>query len=201
MEIDHVLIAVTDLDVAALDLQARYGVASYAGGQHPWGTANRIVPLGDTYLELVAVVDGDRAGASTFGRWVASANPGRPMGWAVRTPALDATAARNGLMIASGGRATPNGSELRWRMAGIDQAAAEPSLPFFIEWSAGTELPGRLPIVHPGGSVRLVRVVLQGDAERLGTWLGDHRMPVAIRPGHAAVAQVILDRDGVELLL
>lgn len=201
MEIDHVLLAVTDLDVSARDLEERYGVASYVGGQHPWGTANRIAPLGDAYLELVAVVDAEKAAASPFGRWVASAAPGRPMGWAVRTPALDATAARNGLMIASGGRTTPNGSELRWRMAGIDQAAAEASLPFFIEWSSGTELPGRVPIVHPGGAVRLARVVLQGDAERLAAWLGDHRMPIVIRSGHAAVAQVVLDRHGVELLL
>jgi hypothetical protein len=58
VELDHVLLAVTDLAAAGRELQARYGLASVEGGRHPdWGTANRIVPLGDSYLELIAVVD------------------------------------------------------------------------------------------------------------------------------------------------
>ncbi len=58
MQLDHILIAVTDLAAAAEELEARYGLASVAGGRHPsWGTANRIVPLAETYLELVAVID------------------------------------------------------------------------------------------------------------------------------------------------
>src|SRR5207253_9345067 len=54
VELDHVLIAVDDLAAAARELEARHGLASIRGGRHPgWGTANRIVPLGQTYLELV----------------------------------------------------------------------------------------------------------------------------------------------------
>jgi hypothetical protein len=57
-----------------------------AGGRHPgWGTANRIVPLGNTYLEVVAAVDAAEADGSPFGRWVAAAPSGGPLGWAVRT--------------------------------------------------------------------------------------------------------------------
>ena len=74
------------------------GLASSAGGRHPgWGTANRIVPLGETYLELVTVVDEAEAAQSAFGRWVAASRPGAPFGWAVRTDDLDAVAARLGL--------------------------------------------------------------------------------------------------------
>ena len=70
------LIAVTDLTAAAWELQARCGLASVEGGRHPdWGTANRIVPLGTSYLELVAVVDPAAAARSSFGRWVARAHP------------------------------------------------------------------------------------------------------------------------------
>ena len=66
------LLAVTDLRAAAWELQARWGLASVEGGRHPdWGTANRIVPLGASYLELVAVVDQQAAAGSSFGRRVA----------------------------------------------------------------------------------------------------------------------------------
>jgi Glyoxalase-like domain len=37
------------------------------------GTANRIVPLGEAYLALVAVVDESDAADSVFGQWVAGA--------------------------------------------------------------------------------------------------------------------------------
>ena len=47
LEIDHVLIAVADLAAAAQEIETRYGLASIEGGRHPdWGTADRIVPLG-----------------------------------------------------------------------------------------------------------------------------------------------------------
>ena len=146
MELDHALIAVADLAAAAREIEARYGLASIEGGRHPgWGTANRIVPLGDTYLELVAVVDEGETAKSDFGRWVAGAGADllRPLGWAVRTRTLDDVAGRLGLTTLEGSRASPDGRVLRWRTAGIERAAAEPSLPFFIEWGPGTQFPGR----------------------------------------------------------
>ena len=52
------------------------------------------MPLGDTYLELIAVVDEAEAAASAFARWVLEAEGGfQPLGWAVRTDDLDAVAA------------------------------------------------------------------------------------------------------------
>ena len=73
MELDHVLIGVTDLAAAARELEARCGLVSVEGGSHPyWGTANRIVPLETSYVELVAVVDEATAADSSFGQWVAS---------------------------------------------------------------------------------------------------------------------------------
>src|SRR5712691_3218109 len=92
LELDHVPIAVADLAAAAREIEARHGLASIPGGRHPgWGTANRIVPLGEAYLELVAIVDEAEAAQSPFGRWVAAAQPelARPLGWAVRTHRLD----------------------------------------------------------------------------------------------------------------
>ena len=135
LELDHVLIAAHG--------ETWHGLASIAGGRHPgWGTANRLVPLGESYLELVTVVDEAEAARSVFGRWVAGARSGAPFGWAVRTDDLDAVAARLGLTVRDGARQAPDGRRLTWRMAGIEQAAAEPSLPFFIEWGPETPFPG-----------------------------------------------------------
>ena len=48
------------------DLAADFGLPSVEGGRHPgWGTANRIVPLGDTYIELVTVVDDEAEAAQS----------------------------------------------------------------------------------------------------------------------------------------
>ena len=58
LELDHVLIAVDVLDEAGRWIEERHGLTSIQGGRHTgWGTANRIVPLGGSYLELIAVVD------------------------------------------------------------------------------------------------------------------------------------------------
>jgi Glyoxalase-like domain len=136
VELDHVLIAVTDLDAAAREFSANHGLASVDGGRHgDFGTANRIIPLGSTHLELVAVVDPVAAAASSFGWWVdrGATDEGRLIGWAVRTSALDEIAGRLQIPIRSGSRVTPAGTELRWHSAGIEEAIAEPCLPFFIE--------------------------------------------------------------------
>jgi len=64
LELDHVLLAVADLEAAGREIEAWYGLTSIEGGRHPgWGTANRIVPLGETYLELITVVDESRGSA------------------------------------------------------------------------------------------------------------------------------------------
>ena len=110
VELDHVLVAVADLSAATREVEARYGLVSTEGGRHPgWGTANRIVPLGDSYLELVAVVDETEAAQSPFGSWVAAVHPtlARPFGWAVRTNELDNVARRLDLTVSAGSRGRP----------------------------------------------------------------------------------------------
>lgn len=185
LALDHVLIAVPDLDAAGAALEARFGLASSAGGRHPgFGTANRIVPLGPAYLELVAVADPGAAAASAFGRWVTSAAPRRLLGWAVRTDDIDAVGARLGLDVVPAARAAPDGGLLRWRMAGIEAAAAEPCLPFFIEWGEGTPFPGGRD--GPG----IDRLVVRGDAARLRDWLGGAGLPVQVRPGRPGVCAI-----------
>jgi hypothetical protein len=186
MELDHVLIAVADLDAAGRDLEQRYGLSSLVGGRHPgWGTGNRIVPLGDAYLELVAMLDSAEAAQAPFGRWVGSmvGSTPTPFAWCVRTANLDGVAARLGLEPAAGSRETPDGSVLRWRIAGLEQAAAEPCLPFFIE---------RAEIDHPAGAPRLERLELSGDPGRVDEWLGGAPLPVSVSPREPAITAVVV---------
>ena len=202
LAVDHVVLAVEDLAAGARLLQDRCGLASVEGGHHPdWGTANRIVPLGDAFLELVAVVDDDRARRNPFGRWVAGPHPApvQPLGWAVRTAALDEVARRLGLAASAGSRTRPDGSVVRWRLAGVEQAVAEPSLPFFLEWGDGTHHPGRTPAVHGAGAVVITRLHVDGDARRLASWLGGRTLPVSVRPGTPALTGITLAGPGVEL--
>jgi hypothetical protein len=192
VEFDHVVIAVGDLDVAARELADRYGLDSVEGGRHPaLGTGNRIVPLGDAYLELVTVADPSLAEQNPFGRAVGSVPPGgrSPVCWVVRTLELDDVAQRNGLTVTEGSRATPDGRVLRWRMAGLDRAMADPSLPFFIEWAEGTPYPGQEPSANRW---RVAEIGLRGDAERLHGWLGDHFLPIALEAGQPAITGVVL---------
>lgn len=204
LELDHVLMAVTDLAAAAARLEARFGLASVEGGRHAaWGTANRIVPLGESYLELVAVVDEIAAAKSTFGRWVGAmhSRSGRLIGWAARTTDLDSVARRLDLGIADGSRLDPSGAELRWRGAGVEAAAAEPARPFFIEWDPRTPYPGHLPVAHRVGAVELARLELTGEPVRLAAWLGEGWLPIVVRPGEPAVTRLILRAGEREIVL
>jgi Glyoxalase-like domain len=200
VELDHVLFAVTDLGAAASHLAKHHGLDSVEGGRHPgWGTANRIVPLGNAYLELIAVVDEREAAESVVGRWVSAgtSGPSRVLGWAVRTPDLDGVAERLDLTPMPGSRATPAGDVMRWRTVGVDQAAACPTLPFFIERSHGVPFPGATAVP----SATISRLELSGSPLALSAWLGDHSLPIRIRRGSPGIARVVLAGKSGEILL
>jgi len=189
IELDHILIAVDDLDTAAQEVEQRHELASVEGGRHQGlGTANRIVPLGQTYLELVAVVDEAEA-ASGFGSWVAEGPRPRLLGWCVRTDDLDAVSQRLSLTIADGSRARPDGTTLTWRMAGLERSAKEPSLPFFIEWGPDTPYPGDAL----GQSATIDELRLQGDPARVTEWVGDATLPVMVADGEPRLVAVVVD--------
>jgi hypothetical protein len=180
IQLDHVLVAVEDLDAGGRWFEQAHGLASYAGGVHPgWGTANRIVPLGGSYIELIAAV-APAARESPFGRRVLEAGDRKPLGWAVRGP-VNEIARRLDLPVSEGSRRTAAGETLRWRFAGFEHAATEPCLPFFIEWAPATRLPGE------GGNARLAALELRGDERRLDEWLGPHDLPIRIMPGEPEV--------------
>ena len=172
----------------------RSRAAAIPGGAPPIASSRWAAPISSS----VAVVDAAEAAGSAFGRWVAAAASDRlqPTGWAVRTDDLDAVAGRLGLEIAASSRTRPDGSVLRWRLAGAEHAALDPSLPFFIEWGEGVPLPGG------GGGARMMlsELRLRADARRLEGWLGPNDLPLRLAGGPPGLTAVVLsggERDVV----
>ena len=205
LRIDHVIYAVEDLDAAGARFRADFGLGSIAGGRHPhWGTANRIVPLGRDYVELVTVVDPAVAAVSDFGRPVMDAiAKGRPLvGWAAQTDDLQAIANRLGLEVERGSRTRPDGSVLAWQLAGVAPGLAGGALPFFIEWDVPPELhPGAADADHDVSPVGIVSIELAGDDHSLHEWLGESQLPLRIIEGAPSLSAVAIGTAAGDLLL
>ncbi len=173
LAIDHIIVCVPDLDQSVREFEKEHGVASVAGGRHDGhGTANRLIPLGDNYIELLAVVDPKQAKTSALGTWAIhrAAVPGADA-LCLRSDELDEVANRLGLETVEMSRLTPDGVILGWRLAGLRQALSK-GLPFFIHWDIPDDLhPGRTEVSHPAGEVRLGDVRVSGDVDDLTKWL------------------------------
>lgn len=176
LELDHVVVCVADLDSAARLFEERFGVRAVGGGRHDGhGTANRIIPLGKNYIELLSVVDIDEASASPFGRWAAEQTHGADAkAVCLRTDDLDTLCARLGLEASPMNRGTASGDRLEWRVAGLETALGS-VMPFFIQWDVSDELyPGRSPVRHPAGTASLTSVAILGDhVPELRDWAPD----------------------------
>ncbi len=201
-QVDHIVMGVADLDEAAAWL-ASQGLTALPGGTHPlWGTANRIVPLGPAYLELVTVVDPDVAANSAFGSWVAAQARGdAAWGWAVRPHDIGATAERLGLDVVPGSRTRPDGVTLSWQLTGVPDERSDRSLPFFIAWGDGVPMPGEAAVTHDAGTVRLRGLTVGGDDAVLRDWLDGDVGGVVVTPGHAGVLAVVLTTPADEITL
>lgn len=173
--IDHLVIAVPDLDAAADELGRALGVAFTAGGRHPGaGTANRIAFLGEPYLELIAVEDAEAAALRPIGaaaRRALEAGGGLAT-YALVDDALETTVAElqvNGSSIGPvehGSRVRPDGELVEWWTATFEQLGPDrpPFLirhaPTGVEWDPQA-VAARAAFRHPIGSpVALVRLDL-----------------------------------------
>ena len=112
--LSQIIFGVTDLDAAADRFRA-LGFDVLDGGLHPGvGTANRVVPLGAQYLELLGVVAVNRARESEYGRSLlrAIADGDRLVRWSLRTDAIENVAARLGIEVEHRQRVRPDGELL-----------------------------------------------------------------------------------------
>jgi hypothetical protein len=185
--IDHVVLAVRDLEASAARLWEEHGLRFVPGGRHAaWGTANMIAPFGHDYLELLGVVDEEVGSNTVLGRTLMglSADGDRWFSVCVATDRIEETAARLGLRVEPGGRARPDGTEVRWRGAGIEERGDDLSLPFFIDWDVPDGLhPGAAPAEHRIPVEGIAWAEVGGDRERLDEWLGDISVPIRVVDG------------------
>jgi hypothetical protein len=190
--IDHLVIAVADPDDAVTRLAGIVGPMPSGGGRHEaLGTFNRLVWLGDSYLEFIGVFDRGLAERSWVGRPVLRAlqSGGGFATWAIATDDLDAdlTALRPGSSDFGdprpGERRRADGALVRWRLAARDELGpGEP--PFLIEhdetaaeWTPADRAERATEAKRPGGSVRLEALELPVDdpnlaSQRLGRSVG-----------------------------
>jgi hypothetical protein len=213
--LDHVLVPVADLEAAAQRLLTEYGLRALAGGRHPGaGSANMIVPLGRTYLELIAVVDQDEAQSVPRSLRVAeAAREGRAFAtWAARTDDLEA--ARSALAGAgyelpppvAGSRRRPDGVLLEWRSQETSRGLEPSVLPFLIEWRVPRGAhPAEAPVEHPSGAGDIVFARFtapQPEAARARLeWLLDGHLDFEVDAGEReALTQVALAAPGGRLL-
>lgn len=176
--IDHLVIAVHDVEAAAATLEAGLGLAVTGGGRHETaGTHNRLAFLGDAYLELIGAFDRSRVWASPAfavgGAALAVLDSGREglATFALATDDVRQDVARLRLAGSSigepgaGSRVRPDGETVRWVTAFPALGAERP--PFLIEhdlegaeWGAGARA-ARAAFRHPrGGRVRLTALEL-----------------------------------------
>ncbi len=186
LELDHLAVAASTLADGVSAVEDALGVDLAGGGEHPkMGTHNRLLGLGDVYLEVIAI-NPDATGPD-HPRWFdldSFTGAPRLTNWICRTADLEAA-------IAAGpdGVGVPVGlsrADLRWRMA----VPADGKLPFgnaypaLIQWEGSAHPAARLPdvgcrllrleIAHPeaialkaamAGRLTDTRVVIsQGDA-------------------------------------
>lgn len=175
---------VHDLEAAARRIRFENGLDSYPGGEHAGvGTHNRIIPLGGgQYVELMAVLDEDVAARNPAGRRILEwASEGEGLrAWCLATDDVAAVGERLRLEPKAWTRVLPDGGELRWRLVGTEEAMADPSLPFFIEWDRAARHPGSVAVEHTVEVLGASWLEVGGDSARIERWTGGADLPVRV---------------------
>jgi hypothetical protein len=187
--IDHVIFAVRDPDSAIDQLAALIGVAAGGGGRHEaHGTHNRLIWLGDSYIELMGVYDEELAGASWWGRQALGVieGGGGYMGLALATDDLAADAPA-GAEIVAGERMLADGRVVRWRIARPASAEPDLGLAFLIEHdtSAAEWTPAERLVRAEETPLRLRRLEMPVADMQRATMRVHRDLGVAFRPSLA----------------
>jgi len=211
--IDHVALATSDPDAAAADLEARLGLAAGGGGRHDaLGTFNRLIWLGDAYLELIGVFDPALARRSWLGAPVVDALAAGSglVTWVIAVDDLDA-ALRWGPRDTDltgpspGERRRPDGRVVRWRIA--HPAAASPTSPAMIEhdttaaeWTPD-ERAARAEERHPnGGRARLAGLDVQTPSPAVAAARVRRLLAVHAEPAGRRAVRVLLGHQEVRFV-
>jgi hypothetical protein len=209
--IDHVIVAGRDLD----QLEAaftRLGFHVVGGGQHPHlGTHNRIILLGEGYIELLAIADEHvvspavRQRIMTAPGWIGFALQSADMvteAAAMRERGADVRGPKPGRLVA------PSGSVRSWQtvtVGGDDLFSVAEPIPFLIQHDSGgeqhqRELAGADAIApHPNGAQRLYAVVIA--VSDLANAAGSFAQAYGLSPVSAQFKDPELDPTAVVLPL
>ena len=168
--LDHIIIGVHDLDAAAQQFHYNLGLRPSGGGIHPiGGTANRIIVIGDTYLELIAISQPEEAQESIRQRlaqgqgylnFVLSSNDIEADSQALRQPGVAVLGPTPGSLRSADGRTRA------WARVDIELPDLAQHYPFIIQHdSVGDERRQRLagwstPPEHPLGATKVHSVTL-----------------------------------------
>ena len=168
--IDHIIIGVQDLEKAAAQFGQKLGLLASGGGIHPkGGTANRIIVIGDTYLELIAVNVPAEAHQSMLERlakgegylnMVLASNDIAAEGAAMRARGVTIIGPTPGQLRSADGRSRG------WSRIDVEQPVLAQHYPFLIQHdSTGEERRHRLagwttPPQHPLGVTRVLSATI-----------------------------------------
>ncbi|MGW3966622.1 VOC family protein [Amycolatopsis sp. NPDC005003] len=173
--LDHVLLGVRDLEVAADRFRHEWGLGTVPGGSPVPGVANAVVPLEPpVYLELVTATDPGASEAAARLAAVTAAGD-RLFTWAMEPDDLDACAASLGVEPVSGG-----GDTGRWRLLG----EVEQQRPFFIEYdiARAARIEGwqrtYAKAMHDCAPGRVTYLEVGGDESRMRQWVGEVDVPL-----------------------
>lgn len=200
--IDHCIVATLDPDRAAAELERVLGLRAGGGGRHEaHGTFNRLIWLGDTYLELMGVFDRALAVESWWGRHVSRLLDGAAGAYAGLALASDDLQANVALLRGQGspiGDPTPgerrraDGGVVRWSIARPPDVDPDLGLTFLIEHDPASaewrpaDREARAREVHPlGGPIRLARIELPVSDMRRSTMRLHRDLGVPFRPSLA----------------
>jgi hypothetical protein len=204
LELGQVILGVRDLDAASRRMEG-LGFTVLDGGVHPGlGTANRLIPLGRQYLELLGVVDRALAEAQWYGQALLAriADGDRLVRWSLRTDQIEKIAGALGLVPERRRRIRPDGRPLTWRAAGLREAAAESWPPFFMQWDDPADFPGALPARHANGAQGVAWLeVATPDPARLERLRAGGDAPIRLAPGPPGLGRVAIATIGGELIL
>lgn len=195
VDIDHVILGVTDLADGIREFEGLTGITPRFGGRHPGrDTQNALATLGDgRYLEILAPADS--AAGSDDRRVRVHYRNLTFSGWALQTRGIETAVARvreAGIDISDpmpGARQTPEGTLLEWKTA-VSRGLGLELAPFFIRWSPGT--------IHPSasspGGCRLVAVELEHrDPGTLQTFFAAAGFNAALQRGAAVRMTMTLE--------
>ena len=191
--LSQVIYGVQDLDVATRQIESR-GFTVIDGGHHPGlGTANRIVPLGSSYFEILGIVDKQEARRNPFGAaLIQQTQQGdRLVRWSLRTDCIDEIARERGLTPEKRSRLRPDGTLLTWTAAGLSLSLTEGWLPFFMQWDDPAHYPGNLQAYHVAQPQGIAWLEITPKNPRwLQQWLGTAQIPFRFIDGNPGVHRV-----------